>query len=341
MLFYKRKKKWKLKLVICLAAIIFFFGGMVTSVGTVVAIVGKEAASQKEDTSVPNFNTGGSSDIVKVALTQKGNIGGAKFWSYLNFPYRVAWCAAFVSWCANECGYIQSGLVPKSALCDDFRRIYKSKNLWQDSQAHGGNYTPKAGDFIVFQWDGSSLASLDHIGIVVSVQNNWITTIEGNTSDMVAERGYSVNDVRVIGYCTPDYPKEDSSGSDNDDIDFQDEDLELLAHIIECEAGADYIPDEEQLLVGSVVLNRVKSSSFPNTIREVIYAPNQYAPTFDGRWETNPPRERAYRNAKYLMENGSIAPDNVLYQATSILGTGIYKSIYHPELKNTTYICYG
>ena len=45
--------------------------------------------------------------IVSVALQQVGNVGGAPYWSWYGFNSRVEWCACFVSWCANECGYIQ------------------------------------------------------------------------------------------------------------------------------------------------------------------------------------------------------------------------------------------
>ena len=44
--------------------------------------------------------------IVAVALSQVGNVGGEPYWSWYGFGSRVEWCACFVSWCANECGYI-------------------------------------------------------------------------------------------------------------------------------------------------------------------------------------------------------------------------------------------
>ena len=59
------------------------------------------------------------------------------------------------------------------------------------------------------------------------------------------------------------------------------EDLELLACIIQCEAEGE--PYEGKLAVGSVVLNRVASSSFPNTIMGVIYQSGQFSPVASGR----------------------------------------------------------
>lgn len=60
------------------------------------------------------------------------------------------------------------------------------------------------------------------------------------------------------------------------------EDLELLAAIIQCEAEGE--PYEGKLAVGSVVMNRVHSSSFPNTIMGVIYQPGQFSPVASGRF---------------------------------------------------------
>ncbi|MBO5258843.1 MAG: cell wall hydrolase [Agathobacter sp.] len=56
---------------------------------------------------------------------------------------------------------------------------------------------------------------------------------------------------------------------------------ELLAAIIYCESGGE--PYVSQLAVGSVVLNRVNSSYFPNTITEVIYQKNQFSPAGSGK----------------------------------------------------------
>lgn len=61
--------------------------------------------------------TGTDDQIVTVALSQIGNMGGEPYWSWYGFGGRVEWCACFVSWCANECGYIDTGVIPKYAGC--------------------------------------------------------------------------------------------------------------------------------------------------------------------------------------------------------------------------------
>ena len=56
------------------------------------------------------------------------------------FEERVDWCACFVSWCANECGYIEKGVIPKFAGCtSEGMAWFKAKELWQDRN----KYIPK------------------------------------------------------------------------------------------------------------------------------------------------------------------------------------------------------
>lgn len=120
---------------------------------------------------------------------------------------------------------------------------------------------------------------------------------------------------------------------------YTEEDLDLLARIINAEAGCDWIPDWVQRMVGSVVLNRVKSSYFPNTIREVIYQPGQYGPVYNGMIHYTPTK-KAIANAKYVLENGSTCPDNVTGQNGEISGSGVYTSYYDSILGTTIYFCY-
>lgn len=112
---------------------------------------------------------------------------------------------------------------------------------------------------------------------------------------------------------------------------YDEDDLYILSHLIYGEAGGE--SDECQLAVGSVVLNRVKSSSFPNSIESVVFAPGQYACTWDGNYDKEP-SQRAIDNARYLLENGSTLPDGVVYQAQFVQGE-IYAEI------DGEYFCYG
>ena len=58
-------------------------------------------------------------------------------------------------------------------------------------------------------------------------------------------------------------------------------DLELLAALIYCEAGAE--PYEAQLAVGACVINRMKHRHYPDTLREVIFQKNQFTPAMSGK----------------------------------------------------------
>lgn len=79
--------------------------------GFVAAIFNSDGDADYDTSQIPN------SEIVLVAKAQIGNEGGDKFWKWYGFEEHVHWCACFVSWCANECGYIDKGIIPKFAGC--------------------------------------------------------------------------------------------------------------------------------------------------------------------------------------------------------------------------------
>ena len=114
----------------------------------------------------------GDGEIVTVALSQIGNVGGQPYWSWYGFSSRVEWCACFVSWCANECGYLDTGVIPKFAGCVTGSQWFKDRGLWQDN-----SYEPRPGDLIFFDWDdpggfsGPQDSVPDHVGIVEKVEN--------------------------------------------------------------------------------------------------------------------------------------------------------------------------
>ena len=144
------------------------------------------------------FTAGGNQAIVEVALTQLGNQGGQPYWSWYGFNSRVEWCACFVSWCADQCGYIESGLVPKFAGCVDGANWFKSNGKWQDR-----TYEPKVGDIIFFDWEGDG--TTDHVGIVEKCENGTVYTVEGNSGDACKQRQYTVGSSSIYGYGIPAY----------------------------------------------------------------------------------------------------------------------------------------
>lgn len=143
----------------------------------------------------------GSTDIVSVAESQLGNVGGQPYWSWYGFSSRVEWCATFVSWCANQCGYIENGIIPKFASCEsEGVAWFKACGLWQN-----GGYTPKPGDIIFFDWADKHDGNADHVGIVKKVEGGKVYTIEGNSNDSCKERSYDINSAEIQGYGTPMY----------------------------------------------------------------------------------------------------------------------------------------
>ena len=135
----------------------------------------------------------GSDDIVAVALSQVGNVGGQPYWSWYGFSSRVEWCACFVSWCADQCGYIESGAMPKHSYCPTGVEWFRSRGQWQDR-----NSIPAPGSIIYFDWGGDGVA--DHVGIVESCDGSTVYTIEGNANNACKQLSYAVGDRRILGY---------------------------------------------------------------------------------------------------------------------------------------------
>ena len=136
--------------------------------------------------------------IVEVARSQIGNVGGELYWRWYGFTERVEWCACFVSWCANQCGYIDAGTIPKFSGCEWGVSWFKQHGQWINNRI-----TPTPGMIIFFDWDGNGMS--DHTGIVEKVENGRVYTIEGNTADSCRERSYPLGDYEILGYGIPQY----------------------------------------------------------------------------------------------------------------------------------------
>jgi len=147
----------------------------------------------------------GDGEIVVVALSQLGNVGGQPYWSWYGFNSRVEWCACFVSWCANECGYLDAGVIPRTAGCISGSDWFKDRGLWQDN-----SYEPRPGDIIYFDWDNKGSSGpqdglADHVGIMEKVANGLVYTVEGNSGDSCRENRYAIGHYEIYGYGTPAY----------------------------------------------------------------------------------------------------------------------------------------
>ena len=142
----------------------------------------------------------GDDAIVTVALSQVGNIGGEPYWSWYGFESHVEWCACFVSWCAAQCGYIDTGVCPKFSGCGNGVQWFQDRGQWLD-----GSTEPVAGMIIFFDWDNQGGSSprdgeADHVGIVQKVENGIIYTVEGNSGNLCRVNRYSVGQYEIMGY---------------------------------------------------------------------------------------------------------------------------------------------
>ena len=113
-----------------------------------------------------------------------------------------AWCDMFVDWCfLTAFGYEKALALlcqperSAGAGCTYSLRYFKNKGQFHTKD-------PQPGDQIFF---GTSLDNSTHTGIVESVDKKQVHTIEGNTSDQVARRNYSLTNSRILGYGRPAY----------------------------------------------------------------------------------------------------------------------------------------
>lgn len=116
--------------------------------------------------------------------------------------YSDDWCDAFITTLAIETGSVD--IIGRECGVQRHIDIFKQKGIWIED----GRITPKPGDIITFNWDEYTQANdgfADHIGIVESVKNGVITTIEGNTDRSCKRRTYQVGNGYIRGFARPKY----------------------------------------------------------------------------------------------------------------------------------------
>ncbi len=160
--------------------------------------------------------------FVKLAVSQINDpeaVNGKKYWTWFGRKTRFEWCAAFVSWVVGNFEYngkTFDGIInlKGAAVSQWINYFYKQDNLEfiennNCSRLSNGStkYKPKVGDIIFFDWDNNWDSVLptpgyraDHVGIVQRLEGNKIITIEGNSSNSVAERSYNLDSCQVIGF---------------------------------------------------------------------------------------------------------------------------------------------
>ena len=125
------------------------------------------------------------------------------------------------------------------------------------------------------------------------------------------------------------------AGSPGEPVSF--DDLYLLARIIDSAAGSDWLTDEFRMCVGEVVLNRVASPEFPDTIQGVVYQKGQYSVVNTARFATLCPREECVDAALRLLQGERHMVPGVVYQADYLQGELF--SVYFDYRLGNTYFC--
>ena len=123
--------------------------------------------------------------------------------------YTAPWCACFASAIAIKTLGVSKALnyFPLSANCGTIIEKAKKMGIWKESDA----YTPKPGDWILYDWDdsgtGDNHGSPDHVGIVEAISSGVIVVIEGNKgiSETVGRREVPKNGRYIRGFVTPKY----------------------------------------------------------------------------------------------------------------------------------------
>lgn len=119
------------------------------------------------------------------------------------------------------------------------------------------------------------------------------------------------------------------------------EKLDIIAKVIDHEAPPAWCDWEHSVAVGVVVLNRVASPLFPDTVREVVAAPGQYLRSYTYGFDDT--SRVAYEAAAAALDGDHDVPEDCYWQDTNVQGKAIWK-VYTVDTgwyRSTTYICRG
>ena len=144
----------------------------------------------------PNNDIDYIGNLLSMALSQNGYKEGPnnenKYGEWYNNNHQ-AWCAMFVSWCWYQTG-LSNEILLKYQGCSTGQEWCIEKGIFHYKES----YTPKPGDIIFFE---------GHTGICAYVEGDYMYTIEGNASNRVGVWRWALNNARIIGYASPEYPK--------------------------------------------------------------------------------------------------------------------------------------
>ncbi|MBE5935180.1 MAG: CHAP domain-containing protein [Lachnospiraceae bacterium] len=164
----------------------------------------KQQQQQQEETGA----SGQAQRILEVAENEIGTRERSDGWTKYGQWYndnidnggfaKQAWCAMFVSWCADQTG-VSRDVIKPYASCWYGLKDLKTRGEYHEASS---GYQPKPGDIFFHQFKSNGSG---HTGLVEKIQDAQICTIEGNTSNSVDRRTYPLSTSKMKGYITPKY----------------------------------------------------------------------------------------------------------------------------------------
>lgn len=171
--------------------------------GYKVTIVAKKKKFKREASVFISTITDGRTRMVETAKSQIGQKGGGPYLEWWGFKGFVPWCAIFVSWVAEQNGFLSTGIIPKYKGCRTGVEWFIKRDQFEKA---GGDYKPQKGDIVFFNYTDTPY--IDHTGIVEYSDNKYVYVIEGNSGAVPGEckrKKYKLKDKNLYGYGVPNY----------------------------------------------------------------------------------------------------------------------------------------
>ena len=147
---------------------------------------------------------------MELAAREVGNSDWTRYIGWYNNtsnPYWYDWCNIFVSFVANEAGYLSSSIIPRNSFVYNLRADFIRQGVWYDKY----DMQPQTGDIVFFNRHGYSPgdARVSHVAIVEYVDGNIVHTIEGNRgggTGSVVRMTHRITGDYLASFARPNYP---------------------------------------------------------------------------------------------------------------------------------------
>lgn len=222
-------------------------------------------------------------------------------------PQGQPWCDVFVDAGFIECFGVDAAckmtyqpMGAGSALCKQSAQYYKDAGAWSSR--------PEVGDQVFFYASGD----INHTGIVVRVVGGSIITVEGNSSDQVSERCYSVGDSKIAGYGRPNWTAVEGEA------------LPTPAN----EPVADATDEPRHYELSFPYLSKGDTGDAVRVAQTLLQARNIYCGSYGADGDFGPGTEKGVRD---FQRREGLTPDGIVGPET---GAALFNAeVYEPETK--------